>query len=115
MIFDANPLKLLENVSALNTTSAEFGINAFERLELGVDFKTGVTAGEVVLEVAPFAGYTGAWAPLITVTFAPAAPRFRRGQAENDARVGRVRISQVITGGVCDAYVNRMMTGRGGA
>jgi hypothetical protein len=114
MIFDANPLKVLDNQSALNTTSPEFGINGFERLELGVDFKTGVSAGEVVLEVAPFGGYTGAWAPLVTVTFAPspAAPKFMRGQAENDARVGRVRINTALAGGVCDAYV---MTGRGGA
>jgi hypothetical protein len=114
MIFDATPLKVLENVSALNTTSQEFGINAFERLELGVDFKAGVTAGAVVLEVAPFSGYIGEWAPLITVTFAGTAPKYMRGQAENDALVGRVRVSTLIANGVADAFIQRAMTGRGG-
>jgi hypothetical protein len=111
MIFDALPLKMLADQSALNSTSAEFGINTFDRLELGVDFKTLVTAGAVVLEVAPFGGYAGTWAPLITVTFSGTAPVFIRGQAENDARIGRVRISTALVGGVCDAYVNRAMTG----
>jgi hypothetical protein len=115
MLFDPTPFKVLENQSALNTTSQEFGINAFERLELGVDFKVSVTAGALILEAAPFSGYTGEWAPLITVTFAGTAPKFMRGQAENDARIGRVRISTALVGGVCDAFVTRAMTGRCGA
>lgn len=113
MIFDADPLKMLTDVSALNATSEEFGVNAFDRLELAADFKTGVTAGAFVLEVAPFKGYTGTWDPIITVTFNGTAPKTQRASAENASRIGRVRVSTALVGGVGDAYVNRMITGRG--
>lgn len=113
MTFDSNALKVLENVSGLNETSAEFGINAFDRLQLDVDFKAGVTAGVFILETAPFSGYTGAWHPLITVTFAGAAPRVMSGTAENGGRVGRVRVSSAVADGVADAYVTRSIVGRG--
>lgn len=112
MQIDSPFLKVLSNVAADETTSQEFGIDACDRLELGVDFKAGVTAGEVILEIAPFGGYTGAWAPLITVTFAAAAPKYMRGQAESAGVVGRVRINTAIANGVIDAYVMRQISGR---
>jgi hypothetical protein len=113
MMFDPNPLKFLENVSALNATSEEFAINAFDRLELIGDFKTGVTAGAFVLEVAPFKGYTGTWDTIATVTVSGTGPVTKRSSVENGSRIGRVRVSVAFVGGVGDAYVNRMITGKG--
>ncbi len=112
MIFDPVPLKLLDNQSALNTLSQEFGLNAFDAVELSVDFKAGVTAGAVVLEVAPFGGYTGAWDTVLTATFSGTAPQIQREETDIVARVGRLRISTALTGGVCDAYVSRSITAK---
>src|SRR5262245_3438504 len=113
MNFDATPLKVLTDATALDTKSAEFAINAFDRLQLDVDFKTGVTAGALILETAPFSGYTGTWHPLITVTFAGTAPKMMSGTADNGSLIGRVRVSTQVANGVADAYVTRMMTGKG--
>ena len=111
MLFDPVPLKVLDNVST--GTSAEFDLGAIDRVTLAVDFKTGVTAGVLVLEVAPFGGYTGTWATVLTVTFAGTAPNIGRTQGEICARVGRVRITTNLTGGNCDAYVERSLVGKG--
>lgn len=111
MSFDPNPLQVLVNAGA--GTSAEFPLNAFDRVALDVEFKTGVTAGVVVLEVAPYSGFSGTWATVLTATFAGAAPNINHQQADITARVGRVRVSTALTGGVCDAYVDRRIIGKG--
>jgi hypothetical protein len=111
MSYDANPLKLLNNAS--NGTSGEIDLNAIDRIALDVDFKTGVTAGAIVFEVAPFAGYTGAWAQVLTVTFGGAAPNIGHADTDLTARIGRARISVPLTGGVCDVYLTRKIIGKG--
>lgn len=113
MMFEPTPIALLQNASALDSKSVEFDLGAIDRVELIIDYKTGVTAGAVVLEVAPFGGYTGTWATVLTATFGGTAPIAVHQQADVAARIGRLRISTALVGGVCDAYLNRALVGKG--
>lgn len=110
-MFDPVPLKMLDNVNT--GTSQEFALNAFDRVELAVDFKTGVNAGVVILESAPFAGYTGTWFEEVAVTFSGTAPCVIKGQKDISARIGRLRVKTPLVGGNCDAYVSRQIIGKG--
>jgi hypothetical protein len=107
MLIDATPIKVLNNVSALNTLSEIFGLT--DDIVVEIDFKTGVNGGAVQLESAPGGDYSGTWTTELTITFAGSAPLVLSDRIIPEGAVGRLRISSGITGGVIDAYIQRSL------
>lgn len=100
---------VLNDQSADETTSNEVDARHARAISLFVEAGAGVSGGVVTLESAPYAGYTGTWKSLGTVTTNAASTIFSVNANETDdglpARVVRARISTIISGGTIDAYI----------
>jgi hypothetical protein len=88
-------------------TSAVFALNTTDVVGLTVAWSTGVTVGQVVLETAPTATYSGDWTNAITLDAPATVPSVTADAVQIAAAFGRVRISTTITGGTVTAYVHQ--------
>ena len=100
--------KLIDNLTALDTTGTTLGPSYCSQARewtFTVVFRTGTTAGAVMIEAAHDADFTGTWAQQgSTVTWA-AANRAHTVSITGSFLALRARISTVITGGGVDVYV----------
>jgi len=69
-----------------------------------VVWSAGASAGSVVIETAPYEGYTDTWANIATVAWS-AEKKVNYVNVTGVFATVRVRIATTITGGTVDAYV----------
>ena len=102
-------IKVFNDQSVDETTSNEVDARHMRGICLFVETSAGVSGGVVEIESAPYAGYTGTWKQLGTVTTSAASTMYAVTADESQdglpARVVRARISTVISGGTIDAYI----------
>lgn len=109
-IQETTEFKLWNDELALNTSSDEIDCLDAESITLSVRGNTGVSSGVVSLEQSPVSGDTGTWKSLGTLTINAANTWFTLTiplGANPGSPFGyvRARISTIIGGGNCDAYL----------
>ncbi len=97
---------LLSGASTLDASQGVDLLNKGPENAIYINWGTGVTAGAIAIETAASVGYTGAWAPYVTVAFTGTAPRVDCVQITGAFRTLRTRISQAVVGGTVSTEIS---------
>lgn len=107
----ADNFTFLTAQSADETKSTVESILGWDRINFVVEFGTGVSAGEVVLESAWTNDYAGTWNVLSTITYSSGAPLVVMEAVDVCGKFVRARINTAISGGTVNVYMTRMKVG----
>jgi len=96
--------------AATTGTGSMQAVNQAAQLGYSVIWSTGVTAGEVVIEVADTSAYAGTWAEIdrLNFTAAPGANSMQSGTFPGPFRFARARVTTNVTGGTVTVTLQQL-------